>query len=57
MTKKELTKKAKKLAQKFYDDAQALFEDDGMDYDLSESEVFQALMTAQFYVEDVANEE
>lgn len=50
-----LQAKAKQLARKFYDDAQALFDDAAMTDEIYDSEVMQALVGAQGYAEDVMN--
>lgn len=50
-----LETKARKLAQRFYDNAQALFDDDAMDIDIAEGAVFEALCLAQGAAEDVTN--
>ena len=55
MAKKQLETKARKLAKKFYDDAQALFDHPDMTADIAEAEVFETLVCAQSYAEDVAN--
>lgn len=52
-----LQAKAKQLARKFYDDAQALFDDPAMTDEIYDSEVMQALVGAQGYAEDAANAE
>jgi len=57
MTEKELKAKARKLCQKFYDDAQALFDDEGMTQELADSEVFAALISAQGCAEEAAQEQ
>lgn len=56
-SKRTLKKNARALAQKFFGDAQALFDDEGMTDDLYEGEVFSALLSAQQYAEDVVNAE
>jgi hypothetical protein len=43
MTRKQLESKARKLAQKFYDDAQSIFDDEGMTDEIYDSEIFQLL--------------
>lgn len=53
MTRKQIEAKAKRLCQKFCDDAQALFDDDAMTDELASGEVFDALMAAQGYAEEV----
>jgi hypothetical protein len=55
-TQKLLTQKAQKLCRKFYDDAQRLFDDDGMTQELADSPVFAALLGAQGYAEEAADE-
>lgn len=54
---RKLLRCAKSLAQKFFDDAQALFDDEGMTEELNDHEIFQALCVAQGYAEDVVNTE
>lgn len=63
MTRKQLENRAARLAQKFFDDAQALFDqiseqiddqDDAMA--IAEGPVFEALCLAQGSAEDVVNE-
>jgi len=51
-TKKQLETKAKRLAKKFYDDAQALFDHDDMTVDIADDEVFMSLLSAQREAED-----
>ena len=46
--------KAKKLARKFYDDCQTLFDNDSMTPELADGEIFSALSMAQAYAEDAA---
>lgn len=53
MTRKQLETRARKLAQRFYTDAQALFDDVGMSDEIYETEIFQALVTAQGDAEEV----
>lgn len=50
---KKILAAAKKLARKFYDDCQELFDSDGMTDDLYDCDVMQALTTAQDYANDV----
>jgi hypothetical protein len=57
MTRKQLEAKAKKLAQKFHDDAQALFDDDGMTEEIYDREILQALLMAQSAAGDVLQAE
>ena len=52
-----LQRRAQKLAQKFFDDAQALFDDPAMDDETNESGVFELLCVAQSAAEDVVNED
>lgn len=57
MTRTQLERRAQRLAQKFYDDCQALFDADDMDIDIAEGAVFDALCMAQGVAQDVINEE
>ncbi|HXI14754.1 MAG TPA: hypothetical protein VNM48_00185 [Chloroflexota bacterium] len=54
-TERALAKKAKALASKFYEDAQALFDSPDMTEELYAGEVMQALVMAQGYAEDSRN--
>ena len=53
MTRKQLESKAAKLAQKFFDDCQVLFDDAGMDEDLAYDDIFTCLCSAQSEAEAV----
>ncbi len=55
MSRKELERKARRLADKFYEDAQRLFDDEAMTADIAEGQVFEALQLAQSYAYDVVN--
>lgn len=52
---KKLARKAKKLADKFYEEAQALFDSPDMTDDLYDSDVMQALLGAQGYADEARN--
>lgn len=54
MTEKQLMTKARRLAQRFYEDAQALFDDEGMSQALADDPVFAALQCAQGYAQEAA---
>lgn len=56
-TRKQLERNARKLAQRFFDQAQGLFDDDGMTIEIAEGPVFEALQMAQGFAEDVINAE
>lgn len=51
--RKTLEAQARRLAQRFYDQAQALFDDEGMDIDIADGPVFDALCNAQSAAQDV----
>jgi|GEM_PF-3561631 len=53
--RKVLEAKAKRLAQKFVDDVQALLEDERMTDDIYDTEIFDSLVCAQGSAEDVVN--
>lgn len=50
-----LVRAAKKLASKFYEDAQAIFDSEHMTDELYETEVMQALLGAQGYADEARN--
>lgn len=52
---KALERKLAKLCRKFYEDAQAIFDDSAMNDELYDGEVCQAAVCAQGYAEDAAN--
>lgn len=51
----ELVRRAKRLAAKFYAEAQEIFDDANMTDAIYDGEVMQALVAAQGYAEDVEN--
>lgn len=57
MSKRALENKAKKLAEKFYADAQELFDDPRMTERIYDGDVMQALLTMQQDAEDVESAE
>jgi len=53
MNRQQLEKAAVKLAQRFYADCQALFDDPGMTDEIASGEVFENLCSAQSAADDV----
>ena len=51
MNEKQFNQKAAKLAEKFYNDAQALFDHEDMTIEIAENEIFEMLQIAQGYAE------
>jgi hypothetical protein len=55
MTKKQLEAAAKKLAQKTYDAAQMLFDDEGMTDELADGMIFTLLFDMQGSAEEITD--
>lgn len=53
MSKKKLRADAIALVEKFYNDCQELFDNDGMDDALYESDLFQALLQLQIEASEI----